>query len=136
LSSKHQTSEGNFEPYLTLRGHTAPLLAIAGGHGKNERCLFTSDTEGEIRVWHAPLSSEVNMYGDTSEGKNYAVDLWSSNGEGDEEAVWDLKYHPYQHFLLSVSATSSILTWDCSSINPEGEGNRGHVAREFSYTVG
>jgi len=30
LESKYTESEGNIEPYMTLRGHTGPLLSVAG----------------------------------------------------------------------------------------------------------
>ena len=52
-------TDGNPEPYLTLRGHTGPLLAIEGVNGERESnenadILFTAGVEGTIHVWHIP----------------------------------------------------------------------------------
>ena len=35
----------------------------------------------------------------------------------EQEAIWDLKYHPFQDLLLSLNANNSIILWDCSSID-------------------
>ena len=116
LEKKYADTDGNAEPYLTLRGHTGPLLAVTGLNenrkgSENENLLFTAGIEGSIRVWNAPPVSEVNQYGNTFDGKNYCIGTWS---DSDQEAIWALKYHPFQDFLLSVSANNAINVWDCS----------------------
>jgi WD40 repeat protein len=73
-----------------MRGHTGPLLAVTGS--PTTSTLFTAGTEGQIRVWNVPDESDVNLYGNTFDGKNYCVGIWSDN---DMDAVWDLKYHPF-----------------------------------------
>jgi len=118
MESKYAENDGNLEPYLTLRGHTGPLLAVtgpsensaAGSSSKNSSLLFTAGIEGCIRVWDVPSISEVNSYGNTFEGKNYCVAMWTDT---EQEAFWDIKYHPFQDLLLSISAKNSICVWNC-----------------------
>jgi striatin 1/3/4 len=124
LESAYSKSNGNVEPYLTLRGHTGPLLAVAGlsderKSAKNQNLLFTAGDEGCIRVWNVPSISDVNQYGDTFDGKNYCIGVWQD--ETNREAIWDLSYHPFQDMLLSISANSSynsVLIWNCANIDP------------------
>ena len=56
-ASSNETS--NMEPYLTLRGHTGPLLCVTGVNdsarkSENKNLLFTAGIEGTIRVWNVP----------------------------------------------------------------------------------
>ena len=65
LEKKYADTDGNPEPYLTLRGHTGPLLTVTGldenrKGAANENLLFTAGIEGSIRVWNTPAVSEVN----------------------------------------------------------------------------
>ena len=54
------TSENiRMEPYMTLRGHTGPLLCSASvadsaRNTPNKNLLFTAGIEGIIRVWSIP----------------------------------------------------------------------------------
>ena len=54
------TSENTrMEPYMTLRGHTGPLLCSTGitdsaRNTPNKNLLFTAGIEGIIRVWSIP----------------------------------------------------------------------------------
>jgi WD40 repeat protein len=73
-------------------------LAVAGlvedrKTAKNKNLLFTAGDEGCIRVWDVPSISEVHQYGDTMDGKNYCIGVWSDGSN--REAIWDLKYHPF-----------------------------------------
>jgi len=94
------TSENaDLEPYLTLRGHTGPLLCSTSilDANRNSPCknlLFTAGIEGCIRVWNIPQVSDVNQYGSTQEGKNYCVAVWT-DPDNEQEAIWDLKYHQF-----------------------------------------
>ena len=65
IESRYTKLNGNVEPFLTLRGHTGPLLAVAGlveerKSAKNKNLLFTAGDEGCIRVWDVPSISDVN----------------------------------------------------------------------------
>jgi striatin 1/3/4 len=88
LQQKWTDNRGNLEPYLTLRGHTGPLLCASG---RND-ILFTAGIEGVVKVWALPLVTAVNQYGDTFEGKNYQILEFSTE---EPECIWDLSYHPY-----------------------------------------
>jgi WD40 repeat protein len=114
VMQKYNDSKGNVEPYFTMRGHTGPLLAVTGSSTTNT--LFTAGTEGQIRVWNVPDESEVNLYGNTYDGKNYCVAVWQ---DAEMDAIWDLKYHPFQELLLSISASSSkqVVLWSCDKLD-------------------
>ena len=92
LDSLYQETEGNPEPYITLRGHTGPLFSMAGPNNSLERVMFTAGSEGTIRVWNLPGIAEVNQYGDTYDGKNYCIGIWSDQSG---EAFWDIQHHPF-----------------------------------------
>lgn len=54
-----QNDSSAIEPYFTLRGHTGPLLSIAGVNdvqrsSENKNLIFTAGIEGNIRVWNVP----------------------------------------------------------------------------------
>ena len=49
----------NLQPYINLRGHTGPILAITGfdndrQQNENMNLLFTAGSDGIIRVWNTP----------------------------------------------------------------------------------
>ena len=122
MEKKYSETDGNPEPYLTLRGHTGPLLTITGledneQQSENMNLLFTAGIEGNIRVWNTPPASEVNQYGSTLDGKNYCIGTWADPDKDEQEAIWSLKYHPFQDLLLSISASNSIILWDCSKLD-------------------
>lgn len=77
IDQANQDTDGNLEPYITLRGHTGPLFAVTGGHPVHKKAIFTAGLEGVIRVWNLPAINEVNQFGDTFDGKNYCIGAWS-----------------------------------------------------------
>jgi striatin 1/3/4 len=60
LDQSYQESEGNPEPYITLRGHTGPLFSITGPHNTYSKVVFTAGSEGVIRAFNLPTLHEVN----------------------------------------------------------------------------
>ena len=71
LEHRYIKSDGNLEPYFTLRGHTGPLLSVTGpGQSrksyKNSNLLFTAGDEGCIRVWDVPTISTLYVISDSS----------------------------------------------------------------------
>jgi striatin 1/3/4 len=90
IDQQYTESDGNLEPFITLRGHTGPLFSVAGGHQMHKKVIFTAGSEGVIRVWNLPAYNEVNQYGDTYDGKNYCIGQWM---EPNQEAFWDLRHH-------------------------------------------
>ena len=95
LDKVYQDTEGNIEPYITIRGHTGPLFCIAGPHNSLQKVIFTAGTEGIIRVFCLPTLNEVNQYGDTYDGRNYCIGQWIDPQNESNEPIWDLKHHPY-----------------------------------------
>lgn len=119
LEKKYSDADSIAEPYLSMRGHTGPLFAIEGvpvdrQKSKNANLIFTAGVEGSIHVWNVPQVSDVNVYGDTQDGKNYCCEIWPDENA---DVIWSLKYHPFQDLLLSINANSSIVVWDCDDIN-------------------
>lgn len=93
IDQAYNETEGNIDPYITLRGHTGPLFSVTGAnHPNHKQLIFTAGSEGVIRAWNLPGIREVNQYGDTYDGKNYCVASWCDQSN---EAVWDLKHHSY-----------------------------------------
>ena len=122
LEKKYSDADSVPEPYLTLRGHTGPLFAIEGVMGdrmstRNANLIFTGGVEGAIHVWNIPKVQDVNIYGDTMDGKNYLCEVWSDDNS---DTIWSLKYHPFQDLLLSINANNTIVIWNCSDINFNG----------------
>lgn len=56
FEQKSSETRGNIEPYITLRGHTAPIFACAS---KGD-ILFTGGLEGVVKVWNIPPVNQVN----------------------------------------------------------------------------
>ena len=50
IEHQFEDTEGNIEPFITLRGHTGPLFAVTGSN----RLLYTAGSEGIIKVWSVP----------------------------------------------------------------------------------
>lgn len=131
LDQTYQETEGNPEPYITLRGHTGPLFSITGPMNNNGKVVFTAGSEGTIRVWNLPLINEVNQYGDTYDGKNYCIGTWT---EASGEAFWDIRHHPFSNYLLSISAANSISVWNTSDLKLDQSDNPGKILNRFSYS--
>ena len=69
------------DPYMTLRGHTGPLLCATSitdpaRQSEFKNLLFTAGIEGNIRIWNIPHNSDITPYGPTKEGKNYCIAVW------------------------------------------------------------
>ena len=85
------------ESYITLRGHSGPLMSIAGNRLKSvnpsegnnrlesqsdqekiNRLIFTGGGEGVIRVWNIPEAVKDEKF-PLTDGKNYCVGIWTDN---------------------------------------------------------
>ena len=130
------------EPYMTLRGHTGPLLCSTSvtdvaRETSNKNLLFTAGIEGIIRIWNIPQVSSITPYGSTADGKNYCIGVWTDPDQ-EQEAIWDLKYHSFQDLMLSLSASDTIILWDCANIDQnasesENSGSKA-IKRRFKWT--
>ncbi len=109
IRALEEENDGNFEPYVSLRGHTGRILAMAGGMGRR---IFTGSSEGVLKAWEVPDRSEVNPYGDTYDGKSYCIQTISDSSQ---EPIWDLKLNPMTELLLQASANNYVNVWNAGA---------------------
>lgn len=95
------------EPYATLRGHTAPVLALA--YGQQHRTLYSAGMDCRIRVWCLPETRVFSAYGTSSTTQQDGTLIGYLVGHTD--SVWSLQLHPYLEYLASASADGSIGLW-------------------------
>jgi len=97
----------DMEPYITLRGHTAPVLALA--YRSQDRFLFSAGMDYGIRAWRLPNAHEYNAYASSSTSQHCAVRAGLLVGHSD--SVWSLQQHPHLPYLVSASADGSMGLW-------------------------
>ena len=99
------------EPYLHLRGHTGPLFCVE--HGK-DNLIYTGGSEGLIQIFNILPSSEITPYGSSDEVFNLSIGYFQNNNENNE-IYWDLKHHPKENLLISLSSDGDITFWETTS---------------------
>ena len=100
-------------PYLNLRGHTGPLFCIA--HGK-DNLIYTGGNESLIRIWNILPSNELGSK-ETNEELNNKLNLGYFQDNDEKEIYWDLKHHPIENLLVSLSSSGKITFWETSDYN-------------------
>jgi hypothetical protein len=107
------------EPFFSLRGHTAPVLAITGPKQQDStqsedlsKVLFSADQDGGIRIWSIPSFARGEKYPQTY-GKNFNVGQWK---DGLNEPYWQLEYHDFLPLLLAVKSSTKVQVWDCKEV--------------------
>lgn len=95
------------EPYTTLRGHNAPILALA--YRPQDRILFSAGMDAYIRVWRLPEASRCSSYSPNVTSQLSMMRAGILLGHTDN--VWSLDRHPHLPHLLSASADGSIGLW-------------------------
>jgi len=104
----------DIEPYLTLRGHTGPLYCVE--HGK-KNLLYTGGNEGLIQIWNISNQDEVQSYGESDIIFNMNIAFFQKNqNENENEIIWDLKHHPKDNLLISLSSDSTINFWETTTL--------------------
>ena len=102
----------NYEPYLTMRGHTTPILACSGVTSHTnaylENIVVSGSQDGTIKMWKIPALSQIEPYG---QNKDYSYCFQTQDKAHDSEAVWDIKMHPNENFFLSAGADCSVALW-------------------------
>ena len=121
IQKDYQNTNQFLESFATLRGHTGPIFTITGpnnaDNAKTGRLIFTGGSEGVIRAWNMPLLLKDEQY-PTTNGKSFCVGVWSDNIA---EPVWQLQYHPFTDYLLSIKSDNIIQVWDCNEIAKSSE---------------
>lgn len=96
----------NMEPYLTLRGHTGPILTSC----QAKDFLFTGGIEGIVKGWRLPTEDSITPYGESlPDGQTHQV--FSVSLSKPNECVWDLNYNQYRDILLCIGAKNTIQTF-------------------------
>ena len=104
-------SSEDVEPYLHLRGHTGPLFCIE--HGR-DNLIYTGGSEGLIQIFNILPASEITPYGSSDEVFNLSIGYFQNNNENNE-IYWDLKHHPKENLLISLSSDGDITFWETTS---------------------
>ena len=99
----------NITPYLNLRGHTGPLFCVA--HGK-DNLIYTGGNESLIRIWNILPFNETNSFQTNDEINKLNLGYFQDNEE--KEIYWDLKHHPKENLLTSLSSSGKITFWETS----------------------
>ena len=108
---KYNSQNGDISPYLNLRGHTGPLFCVASG---KDNLIYTGGNEGLIRIWNILPPNEINLYSSNEELNNLYLGYFQNNEEN--EMYWDLKHHPNENILISLSSYGNINIWETNSV--------------------
>ena len=106
----YNSQNGDIEPYLNLRGHTGPLFCVE--HGK-DNLIYTGGNEGIIRIWNILPPTDINFLTSNEEINNLNLGYFQNNEEN--EMYWDLKHHPKENILVSLSSHANINLWETTS---------------------
>lgn len=118
------------EPFVTLRGHTAPVLALA--YHPRDRLLFSAGMDHCIRAWRLPESQNYSPYGANSSALQGAMRAGLLAGHGD--SVWSLQQHQHLPYLASASADGSVGLWSVDTSDGRG-GSEQPGFLEASFTL-
>ena len=103
----YNSQNEGINPYLNLRGHTGPLFCVANG---KDNIIYTGGNECLIRIWNILPQNEINSY----DNNDLSLGYFQNNEEN--EIYWDLKHHPKENILLSLSSYGNINIWETKSI--------------------
>jgi striatin 1/3/4 len=106
----YNSQNEDITPYLNLRGHTGPLFCVE--HGK-DNLIYSGGNEGLIRIWNILPPTEINSYSSNEELINLNLGYFQNNEEN--EMYWDLKHHPKEKILVSLSSYANITFWETTS---------------------
>jgi striatin 1/3/4 len=125
------------EPFVTLRGHIAPVLSIAFDH--QGEYLYSGGIDSSLFTWKVPDEKAMySPYGtycrcfcifkfgtaSVPPRKDYYVLIDAviidkkakvTQLIGHTDAIWDLKGHPLSSLLASCSADGTVKIWDSQS---------------------
>jgi len=116
------------EPYATIRGHTAPVFALA--YRQQDRRIFSAGRDCNIRVWHLPEAQSYDPYGMhlTVQQRSLRAGILA----GHSDCVWSLQVHPHLAYLASASADGCVGLWP---VEAEGLRYLESQAMEASFTL-
>ena len=100
----------DISPYLNLRGHTGPLFCATQG---KDNLIYTGGNESLIRIWNILPSNEINSLKSNDELIKLYLGYFQDNDE--KEIYWDLKHHPKDNLLVSLSSSGKISFWETNN---------------------
>jgi hypothetical protein len=100
----------DISPYLNLRGHTGPLFCATQG---KDNLIYTGGNESIIRIWNILPSNEINSLKSNDELIKLNLGYFQDNDE--KEIYWDLKHHPKDNLLVSLSSSGKISFWETNN---------------------
>ena len=100
----------DISPYLNLRGHTGPLFCATQG---KDNLIYTGGNESLIRIWNILPSNEINSLKSNDELIRLNLGYFQDNDE--KEIYWDLKHHPKDNLLVSLSSSGKISFWETNN---------------------
>ena len=106
----YNSQNEEINPYLNLRGHTGPLFCVAKG---KDNIIYTGGNEGLIRIWNILPYNDINSY-TNEELNNLNIGYFQNNDEN--EIYWDLKHHPQENILISLSSYGKINIWETKTV--------------------
>ena len=96
------------EPQVTLRGHSAPITALALSSSQNR--LYSASLDQTVQVWALP-QRDREPYAPFDAGLRIAL------LEGHTDAIWDLALMPLrirdEGLLATASADGTVKIWAC-----------------------
>ncbi|OQV23930.1 Striatin [Hypsibius exemplaris] len=104
-----KASSVDFEPVHTFRGHDGPVLSCT--MNANGECCISGGADSTIRVWNLSCTT-----GDPYEAYDPAIAGPILREHTD--AVWHLKHHPTQPYMVSCSADSRLIWWNTEKMAP------------------
>ena len=107
----YNNQNDDITPYLNLRGHTGPIFSVT--HGK-DNLIYTAGNENLIRIWNILPSSEINFLYSNDEINKLNLGYFQKN-DNEKEIYWDLKHHPNENLLISLSSTGKINFWETNN---------------------
>ena len=100
----------DISPYLNLRGHTGSLFCATQG---KDNLIYTGGNESLIRIWNILPSNEINSLKSNDELIKLNLGYFQDNDE--KEIYWDLKHHPKDNLLVSLSSSGKISFWETNN---------------------
>ena len=107
----YNNQSDDIAPYLNLRGHTGPIFCIT--HGK-DNLIYTAGNENLIRIWNILPSNEINSFHSNDEINRLHLGYIQDN-DNEKEIYWDLKHHPTENLLISLSSIGKVTFWETNN---------------------
>ena len=107
----YNNQSDDITPYLNLRGHTGPIFCVTKG---KDNLIYTAGNENLIRIWNILPSNEINSFHSNDEINKLNVGYIQDN-DNEKEIYWDLKHHPTENLLISLSSIGKVTFWETNN---------------------